>query len=109
MRARLFHYFFRPYLKNFNGIELNGTFYSIKKTYVERWAEIAPEGFKFCPKFSQLISHRRRLNNVEDMTAYYLDAASALGDNLGICFLQMPENFNAKKFDVLALLQCPWH
>jgi len=94
--------FLTEYVKNFNGIELNGTFYSIKKVYVERWAEVAPEGFKFCPKFSQLISHRRRLNNVEDMTAYYLDAASALGDNLGVCFLQMPENFNAKKFDVLA-------
>ena len=94
--------FLSEYVKNFNGIELNGTFYSIKKAYVEKWAEVAPEGFKFCPKFSQLISHRRRLNNVEDMTDYYIEAASLLGDNLGACFLQMPENFNAKKFDTLS-------
>ena len=93
--------FLSEYVKNFNGIELNGTFYSIKKAYVEKWAEVAPEGFKFCPKFSQLISHRRRLNNVEDMTEYYIDAASLLGDNLGVCFLQMPENFNVKKLEVL--------
>lgn len=94
--------FLSEYVKNFNGIELNGTFYNAKKANVERWAEIAPEGFKFCPKFSQGISHRRRLNNVEDMTDYYLDAISTLGDNLGTCFLQMPENFSTKKFDVLA-------
>ncbi|MEQ9424677.1 MAG: DUF72 domain-containing protein [Cyclobacteriaceae bacterium] len=94
--------FLANYVKNFNSIELNGTFYSAKRANVESWAETAPEGFKFCPKFSRLITHIRRLNNAEENTEYYIDTMSQFGDNLGVCFLQLPENFGPKKFDVFS-------
>ena len=93
--------FLDHYVTQFNGIELNTTFYGIKKANVERWASKARDGFKFCPKFSQTISHLRRLKGVKEITDYFLDASNAFGDHLGTSFLQMPENFSPNKFNEL--------
>ncbi|UII19286.1 DUF72 domain-containing protein [Fulvivirga ligni] len=95
--------FLDHYVKNFNGIEMNTTFYSIKKENVENWASRAPEGFSFSPKFSRNISHLKRLNeDAKRFTDYFLDAAHAFGDKLGPSFLQMPDNFAPKYLDRLA-------
>ena len=93
--------FLDHYVQQFNGIELNTTFYSIKKANVERWASKAGDGFKFCPKFSQTITHMKRLKDIQDMTDYYLEACHAFGDRLGTTFLQLPDNFSPKKFNDL--------
>ena len=93
--------FLSEYVKNFNAIELNGTFYNAKRSNVEAWTEIAPGGFKFSPKFSRFISHIKRLKNTEENTEYFVDTMSLMGDNLGLCFLQLPENFSPKYFERL--------
>lgn len=85
--------FLDHYVKNFNGIEMNTTFYSIRKENVENWAGRAPEGFKFSPKFSRSISHLKRLKGAEYFTEEFLNAAMAFGENLGPSFLQLPDNF----------------
>lgn len=95
--------FLDHYVQNFNGIEMNTTFYSIKKETVKSWASRAPEGFKFSPKFSRNISHLKRLN--EDalrFTDEFLEASAAFGEKLGPSFLQMPDNFSGKYVDRLA-------
>ncbi|MBL3655664.1 DUF72 domain-containing protein [Fulvivirga sediminis] len=95
--------FLQQYVKNFNSIELNTTFYSIKKENVESWTSQAPDGFKFCPKFSRTISHLKRLNDdSKRFTDYFLEAAYSFGDKLGPSFLQMPNNFMPKYLDRLA-------
>lgn len=95
--------FLDHYVRNFNGIEMNTTFYSIKRENVASWAGRAPEGFKFSPKFSRNISHLKRINeDTKWFTDYFLDAASAFGSKLGPSFLQMPENFGGKYIDRLA-------
>src|SRR5476649_2861361 len=58
-------------------------------------------GFKFCPKFSQSISHIRRLKNAEDMTTQYYEGILAFGDKLGPLFLQLSDNFTPKSFPEL--------
>jgi len=94
--------FLDEYVKNFNGIEMNTTFYSIKKTNVESWAARAPEGFKFCPKVSRNISHIKRINeDSKRYTDYFLDAALGFGDKLGPSFLQLPESFSGKYLERL--------
>src|SRR5476649_585195 len=56
--------FLDEYVKHFDCIELNATFYN---TYppetIAKWRDkaVTNPGFKFCPKFSQSISHIRRL------------------------------------------------
>ncbi len=93
--------FLSNYVQHFNSIELNGTFYQVRKDNIESWAKVPEKGFKYCPKFSRRISHLKRLNDVEENTKYFLDAVSAFGPTLGMPFLQMPDNFSPKFIDRL--------
>ena len=90
--------FLDHYVKHFNAIELNSTFYGTRKVVVESWAKRAVEGFKFCPKFFQSISHYKRLKGAEEVTEAFLYIMNSFGKNLGTSFLQLPDNFTPKKF-----------
>src|SRR5579863_6374016 len=58
--------FLKHYVTHFNSIELNAFFYRLfPKPTVEDWAATAGEDFKFCPKFTNNITHIRRLKNAE--------------------------------------------
>lgn len=88
------------YVGYFNSIEMNATHYRIFDTStVKKWKETAPDGFVFCPKFYQGISHLRRLKNCDDLTSAYLDSVYALEDRLGPSFLQLHQNFGPKNVD----------
>jgi len=85
------------YVKQFNCIELNATHYRIPTPEsVKKWKSDVTEGFKFCPKFPQWISHIRRLKNCERETAEFLKSISGFEDNLGTNFLQLAPNFAPK-------------
>src|SRR4030095_6764571 len=48
--------FLQYYVKQFNSIELNATHYRIfPSSTIEGWANKAGAGFKYCPKFPQII------------------------------------------------------
>ena len=96
--------FLDEYVKHFNCIELNATFY---QTYgpetISKWktkADANPN-FKFCPKFSQSISHIRRLKNAEEITTSYYEGIMAFGDKLGPLFLQLSDNYTPKSLPEL--------
>ena len=92
--------FLDEYVKHFDCIELNATFYNVygPEQTIAKWKAKADEtpGFKFCPKFSQNISHIRRLKNAEEITTQYYEGIMAFGDNLGPLFLQVGDNFTPK-------------
>jgi uncharacterized protein YecE (DUF72 family) len=101
--------FLEEYVKHFDSIELNATFYN---TYpaatIAKWKEKADSNpdFKFCPKFSQSISHIRRLKNAEEITTQFYEGIMAFGDKLGPLFLQLSDNFTPKSFpEVKAYLE----
>ncbi len=90
------------YSRQFNSIELNSVFYNMPKAeQVVTWKNKTPENFKFFPKITQSISHFRRLKDVEELTKEYCDAISHFEEKLGMCFLQLHENFGVKNFDLL--------
>jgi uncharacterized protein YecE (DUF72 family) len=96
--------FLDEYVKHFDSIELNATFY---QTYgpdtITKWkakADVNPH-FKFCPKFSQTISHIRRLKNAEEVTTSFYEGIMAFGDKLGPLFLQLSDNFTPKSLPEL--------
>lgn len=90
------------YSRQFNSIEMNSVFYNMPKAeQVVKWKDKTPEGFKFFPKITQSISHMRRLDNVEELTEIYCNAISHFEEKLGMCFLQLHENFGVKNFDRL--------
>lgn len=90
------------YSTQFNSIELNATFYtSPTADQVQTWRDKSPDYFRFYPKVNQGISHYSRLNNIEDKLTAYADAISNFEDRMGICFLQLHDNFKPKDFDRL--------
>lgn len=89
--------FLLAYLDTFGSIELNGTFYRLSRSSIEKWKEAAQgREFQFCPKWSQRISHFKRLNEVEENVQYFMDSVAELGPNLGQTFLTLPPNFGVK-------------
>jgi uncharacterized protein YecE (DUF72 family) len=91
--------FLDEYVKHFDCIELNATFYNIYgPETILKWKEKAASqpGFKFCPKFSQTITHIRRLKNADEITTQYYEGVTAFGDNLGPLFLQVGDNYTPK-------------
>jgi uncharacterized protein YecE (DUF72 family) len=96
--------FLDEYVKHFDSIELNATFYNVyPPETIAKWkqkANVNP-GFKFCPKFSQSISHIRRLKNAEEITTKYYEGIMAFGDKLGPLFLQVADNFTPKSLPEL--------
>ena len=88
------------YSSQFNSIELNATFRRrIAPEQYAKWAENSPEGFKFCPKMGQYISHIRRLDETEESIDLFATSSSHLGEKLGVPFLQMHDNFGPGNFD----------
>jgi uncharacterized protein YecE (DUF72 family) len=55
-----------------------------------RWRECTPADFDFAVKASRYITHIKRLRNVADETALFLERASALGPKLGPVLFQLP-------------------
>ncbi len=101
--------FLSAYLTKFNSIELNGTFYRLSRSSIESWAEKARHtDFLYCPKWSQRISHFKRLSDVEENTNYFIESVALLGKNLGASFLTLPPNFGPKHiervFDFIKLI-----
>ena len=90
------------YGSQFNSIELNATFYNFYSTeQITKWKDKTPDNFRFFPKIPQMISHMKRLLNVEAMTEEFCNSIAAFDEKLGSCFLQLHNNFGPKNFDRL--------
>lgn len=80
--------FLSHYAKHFNCIELNATFYRIPTvSQTSAWAAKVGKDFKFSPKFTDKISHLKRLKDVKELTDQFLEGISGFKDNLGPVFL----------------------
>lgn len=90
------------YATQFNCIELNATFYKMPDfKQVLTWKNKTPDGFKFFPKVTDLITHYRRLLNVQEPVENFCNAISNFEEKLGMAFLQLHDNFTPKDFDRL--------
>ena len=96
--------------RQFNSIELNGTFYSLKTPDVfERWVDETPEeGFLFAIKGSRFITHNLKLARAEGALAnFFASGILALGRKTGPFLWQLPATyrFDRARFEgFLALL-----
>lgn len=85
------------YVTQFNSIELNATFYnSYGPDQIEKWKDKVNPDFKFFPKVNQTISHFKRLNDIEESLEECCENTRSFGDQLGMVFLQMHNNFAPK-------------
>ncbi len=82
------------YASRLPAVEINNTFYRLPRVSVlESWAGAVPPDFRFILKASRMITHFRRLKEVEDVTGYLLETARSLGDKLGVILFQLPPHF----------------
>ncbi len=83
------------YARVFNAVEINSSF---KKTHrpstYRRWAESVPEDFRFAVKLPREITHVRRLIDVEEPLAAFLEGVERLGAKLGPLLVQLPPSLS---------------
>ena len=81
----------RFYAGRFPTVEVNATFYRLPAdTMVAHWAEVAPPGFEFVTKGSRLVTHLRRLVEVDEAVARFMERVGGLGGALGAVLWQLP-------------------
>ena len=88
----------------FNSIELNGTFYSLKTPAVfQRWVEEVPKrDFVFAIKGGRFITHNLKLRNCDTaMGNFFASGVLALGKKTGPFLWQLPASyrFDAERMD----------
>jgi hypothetical protein len=85
-----------------NSIELNTTFYRIPaESTVLNWKSSVPEDFRFCPKVYQGISQFGQLVQIPELTQRFFESVQHFGQQLGICFLQLPPHFGPDRILIL--------
>jgi uncharacterized protein YecE (DUF72 family) len=86
----------RFYSEHFGTVEINNTFYRMPtESVLTSWADQVPEAFVFVFKAPQIITHLKRLRNVESETDYLFRMLSVLGKRLGPVLFQFPKSFHA--------------
>jgi uncharacterized protein YecE (DUF72 family) len=90
------------YAKHYATVEIDSTFYGTpRRSTVEKWREIVPEGFLFAAKFPQEITHDLNLVGADAETNAFLRTMAELGDRLGPLLLQLPPSFTVEGMSVL--------
>jgi uncharacterized protein YecE (DUF72 family) len=83
-------------------VEGNTSFYGLPSpAAVARWAEDAPEEFRFVFKVPQTVTHQRRLRNVADEVTEFLDRIAPLGGRADPISVQLPASFGPTDLAVL--------
>ena len=97
------------YSTQFNSIELNASFYRMfPEEQFAKWEGKAADDFKFFPKVPRLISHIKRLNETERLVDDFITNLLPLKDKMGMCFLQLREDFGPKNMDRLVKFFQHW-
>lgn len=90
------------YAERFNALEIDSSFYGTPRaSTVERWREITPPEFVFCPKMPRAITHEARLVDAAEPTAEFLARMRLLGDKLGPILIQFPPDFTMAEVGAL--------
>lgn len=92
-------HFLDEYVKQFNCIELNSTFYNLyDEGAIAKWAEKADgRDFLFCPKVFQGISHEGALTEKVPLMHAFEKSIAAFGKHLGPTFLQLNDAFSPQR------------
>ncbi|MFZ5955218.1 MAG: DUF72 domain-containing protein [Nanoarchaeota archaeon] len=92
------------YVNHFDTVEVNYSFYRWPNEKVLlKWHKHAPKNFLFTLKAPRLITHIKKINNVELLIKDFNHLTSLLKNNLGCYLFQLPPSlkFNEKNFDLL--------
>lgn len=84
------------YSERFNAVEINYTYHHMPtERLLASWAGQVPEAFVFVLKAPQVITHVKRLKEVNEEADYLFRTVLLLGTRLGAILLQFPAYFRA--------------
>ncbi len=90
------------YARHYATVEIDSTFYGTpRRSTIQKWREVVPQGFLFAAKFPQEITHENNLVDCRDLTENFLHTMDLLGDRLGPLLLQLPPSFAVEGMGVL--------
>ncbi|MGZ0149906.1 DUF72 domain-containing protein [Kribbella sp. WER1] len=93
----------RSYASWCNAVESNTTFYATpSRSSVENWAAQTPPDFRFVVKLPQVITHERRLTNIDAELRAFLTAIEPLGPRNHAVWIQLPAAFSPTDLGTLA-------
>ncbi len=79
------------YSSSFDTVEVNSTFYRLPfENVVKGWKRKTPEDFKFAVKGWRMITHSKRLKNVEEDLQRFMQRLSGLEGKLAVILWQFP-------------------
>jgi len=94
------------YSQHFDTVELNNSFYRLpSERAFEAWHDRTPPGFVYTVKVSRLITHLKKLRNVETALETFLSRARILGEKLGPLLYQLPPNMPRNEALLQAFLE----
>jgi uncharacterized protein YecE (DUF72 family) len=96
------------YVRYFTTVEINNSFYNLPaEATLVKWRQQGPPGFVFAVKASRFITHMKKLRDVEEPLAVFLERKSVFKKTLGPVLFQLPPNLGydpARLRDFLDLL-----
>ncbi len=82
----------------FNSVEINMTFYRFpQEKVIEAWKKQVPSGFIFSIKGNRIITHVKKLKDVESLLNKFLLIISNFNEKLGPVLFQLPPSFSYNK------------
>lgn len=79
------------YSQVFNYVEIDSTFYRIPNEFmVKNWARKTPANFRFTAKFPKIITHDKKLKNVEKELTLFYSVMKPLKNKLLALLIQFP-------------------
>jgi len=83
------------YAQHFRAVEVNNSFYRLpSEKAFSNWYDRSPDEFIFAVKASRVITHYRKLRNVEEPLSRLLDHARMLRHKLGPVLYQLPSSLH---------------
>lgn len=93
----------RAYASWCDAVEGNTTFYATpNRQTTESWARQTPPDFRFVVKLPKVVTHERRLGNVNEPLSDFLTAIEPLGSRARTLWAQLPASFAPDDVPVLA-------
>ncbi len=92
------------YARQLNSVEIDSTFYRFPTPgLLSDWRGQVTEGFTFCLKVPQRITHIKRLQGITEELLYLLETVQSLGAHLGPLLFQFPPNMprNLQRLEAL--------
>jgi uncharacterized protein YecE (DUF72 family) len=79
----------------FDYVEIDSSFYRIPNVFmVSNWAKTTPKNFKFTAKFPKIITHDKRLKDIDKELDRFVEAIRPLSDKTFALLIQLPPSLH---------------